>query len=56
LFWERYSFGIKGKIEIAKDFLYGMDKVRKIKFDTLKWKVLNIRGVYAKVVKLHEGK
>jgi hypothetical protein len=27
-FWERYSFGVKGKIGIAKDFLYGRGKVR----------------------------
>jgi hypothetical protein len=35
-FWKRYSFGIRGKIGITKDFLYGMDKVRKIKFDISK--------------------
>jgi hypothetical protein len=28
LFWERCNFGIKGKIGIANDFLYGMGKVR----------------------------
>jgi hypothetical protein len=28
LFWEQYSFEVKGKIGIAKDFLYIMDKVR----------------------------
>ena len=27
-FWDQYSFGIKSKIGISKDFLYGMSKVR----------------------------
>jgi hypothetical protein len=27
-FWERCSYGVKGKIGIVKNFLYGMDKVR----------------------------
>jgi hypothetical protein len=28
LFCERYSYGVRGKIEIANNFLYGMSKVR----------------------------
>ena len=28
-FWERCSFGVRSKIGIAKDFLYGKGKVRK---------------------------
>jgi hypothetical protein len=31
LFWERYSFGVRSKIGIVKDFLYGMGKVRENK-------------------------
>ena len=27
-FWEQYSVGVRGKIEIANNFLYGMGKVR----------------------------
>jgi hypothetical protein len=27
-FWERCNYGVKGKIGIAKNFLYGMGKVR----------------------------
>jgi hypothetical protein len=27
-FWEQCSYGVRGKIRIAKDFLYGMGKVR----------------------------
>jgi hypothetical protein len=27
-FWERYNFGVRGKIGIAKDFLYRRGKVR----------------------------
>jgi uncharacterized membrane protein len=26
--WERYSFGVRDKIRIAKDFMYEKDKVR----------------------------
>jgi hypothetical protein len=28
-FWEMCSYGVKYKIEIVKNFLYGMNKVRK---------------------------
>jgi hypothetical protein len=27
-FWEQCNFGVRGKIGIAKDFLYGRGKVR----------------------------
>jgi hypothetical protein len=27
-FWKWYSYGVRGKIEITKDFLYRMSKVR----------------------------
>ena len=27
-FWKQYSFGVRDKIGITKDFLYGMGKVR----------------------------
>jgi hypothetical protein len=27
-FWKWYNFGVRGKIVIAKDFLYGKGKVR----------------------------
>ena len=57
LFWERYSFGVRGKIGIAKNFLYGIGQSeRKLKFDTPKWKFLNIGGVSAKTTKIQEDK
>ena len=41
-FWKRCNFGVRGKISIANDLLYGE---KKPKFDTPKWEFLNIRDV-----------